>query len=87
MKKLTGAQKRILRKSARWSLTDYAIYPFRGTEREIHFKLCKRGYFTVQTLNFAPGAYISGWFLSRKGRQALLGEKWDSEEPFTEKNF
>lgn len=71
MKKLTGTQRRILRKSARWSLTDYVIYPFCGTEREIHRKLCKRGYFTVQTFEFAPGAYISGWFLTVKGRQAL----------------
>lgn len=80
MKKLTGTQRRILRKSARWNASDYAIYPFLGTEREIHRKLCKRGYYTVQTFEFAPGAYMSGWFLSSKGRQAL-------GEPFTKKDF
>lgn len=71
MKKLTGTQRRILRKSSRWSASVTGIYPFWGTEREIHRKLCKRGYYTVQTFEFAPGAYVSGWFLSVKGRKAL----------------
>lgn len=74
MKKLTDTQRRVLRKSSRCNASDYVIYPFWGTEREIHRKLCKRGYYTVQTFEFAPGAFVSGWFLSRKGRQALGGK-------------
>jgi len=77
MGKLTKRQRQILRKSARYARNmtispfSRAIAPFWGTESRIHRKLCKRGYYTVKTIEFASNAYVSGWFLSDKGWQAL----------------
>lgn len=76
MKKLTKAQRRVLRLSLKSDNAPWSFGPrLSQTARSIRRKLCQRGYLSYESRRSEDGLWSIGWFVNEKGKRAL-GDIW-----------